>query len=172
MTVCVFSSLCQYYSMKEKRWSSEGLVPLEGSTLHSVHCLTQHLTMFGASLFVHPGVVVLLPPVCDNTMNYNYFFGRILISTHTYYPLRKTVKTLLLFLLQCVQSKGDIQNVVAGIVCAILVLIYLVVGLITHKLDHLDNLRVSQVPLCGRPGLYHYRVLVKTGWRPGAGQII
>uniref|UniRef100_A0A3B4YHA8 Polycystin-1-like n=1 Tax=Seriola lalandi dorsalis TaxID=1841481 RepID=A0A3B4YHA8_SERLL len=123
VSVCVFSSLCQYYSVTERRWSSEGLRPLEGSTLHAARCLTQHLTMFGASLFVHPGAVVLLPPVCD----------------------------------------------MVGIVCAALVVIHLLVGLIAHKLDHLDSVRLSQVPLCGRPGLYHYRVLVKTGWRRGAG---
>nr|XP_046233896.1 polycystin-1 [Scatophagus argus] len=128
VSVCVFSSLCQYYSVKHRRWSSEGLQPLEGSTLHTAHCLTHHLTMFGASLFVHPGAVVLLPP-----------------------------------------SGGPVQNMVVGIVCAVLVLIHLLVALIAHKLDHLDNLRLSQVPLCGRPGLYHYRVLVKTGWRRGAG---
>ncbi|XP_041830823.1 polycystin-1 [Melanotaenia boesemani] len=121
-------SLCQYYSVKEKRWSSEGLRSLEGSTLHTAHCLTQHLTMFGASLFLHPGAVVLLPP-----------------------------------------SVGLVRNMVAGIVCAVLVLLHLLVGLIAHKLDHLDSLRLNQVPLCGRPGLYHYRVLVKTGWWPGAG---
>ncbi|KAK2885110.1 hypothetical protein Q8A73_021584 [Channa argus] len=128
MPLCVFSSLCQYYSVQEGRWSSEGLQPLGGSTLHTAQCLTQHLTMFGASLFVHPGAVVLLPP-----------------------------------------SSGPVRNMVVGIVCAVLVLIHLLVGLIAHKLDHLDSLRVSQVPLCGRPGLYHYRVLVKTGWRRGAG---
>lgn len=69
-SVCVFSSLCRYYSVKEGRWSSEGLQPLEGSTLHAAHCLTQHLTMFGATLFVHPGAVVLLPPVCERTKHY------------------------------------------------------------------------------------------------------
>ncbi|KAM4623628.1 polycystin-1 [Polymixia lowei] len=127
-SVCVFSSLCQYYSVEKGRWSSEGLRPLEGSTLHTAHCLTRHLTMFGASLFVHPGAVVLLPP-----------------------------------------SDGPVRNIVVGIVCAVLVLIHLLLGLIAHKLDHLDSLRMSQVPLCGRPGLYHYRVLVKTGWRRGAG---
>ena len=61
---------------------------------------------------------------------------------------------------------------VAGIVCAVLVLLHLLVGLIAHKLDHMDSLRLCQVPLCGRAGLYCYRVLVKTGWRPGAGQPI
>ncbi|XP_022598094.1 polycystin-1-like [Seriola dumerili] len=121
-------SLCQFYSVTERRWSSEGLKPLEGSTLHAARCLTQHLTMFGASLFVHPGAVVLLPP-----------------------------------------SGGPMGNIVVGIVCAALVVIHLLVGLIAHKLDHLDSVRLSQVPLCGRPGLYHYRVLVKTGWRRGAG---
>lgn len=69
-SVCVFSSLCRYYSVKEGCWSSEGLQPLEGSTLHAAHCLTQHLTMFGATLFVHPGAVVLLPPVCERTKHY------------------------------------------------------------------------------------------------------
>ncbi|CAG5909761.1 unnamed protein product, partial [Menidia menidia] len=127
VSACVFSSLCQYYSVREGRWSRDGLLPLEGTTLHTAHCLTRHLTMFGASVFVHPGAVVLLPPA------------------------------------------GPVRNVVAGIVCAVLVLLHLLVGLVAHKLDHLDSLRLSQVPLCGRPGLYHYRVLVKTGWRPGAG---
>ncbi|KAK6301837.1 hypothetical protein J4Q44_G00278900 [Coregonus suidteri] len=127
-SVCVFSSLCQYYSLRERRWSTEGLRPLEGSTLHSAHCLTQHLTMFGASLFVHPDAVVLLPP-----------------------------------------SSGPMRNVVVGIVCAVLVLIHFLLGLIAHKLDHLESLRLCHVPLCGRPGRYSYRVLVKTGWRRGAG---
>lgn len=68
------------------------------------------------------------------------------------------------------QSGGPVRNVVVGIVCAVLVLIHLLVGLIAHKLDHLDSLRLSQVPLCGRPGMYHYRVLVKTGWKRRAGQ--
>lgn len=62
------------------------------------------------------------------------------------------------------------RNVVVVIVCVVLVLIHLLLGLIAHKLDHLESLRVSQVPLCGRPGRYQYRVLVKTGWRRGAGR--
>ncbi|KAM3591453.1 uncharacterized protein V6R79_002157 [Siganus canaliculatus] len=121
-------SLCQYYSLKERRWSSEGLQPLEGSTLHAAHCLTKHLTMFGASLFVHPGAVVLLPP-----------------------------------------SGGPVRNMLVAIVVSVLLLIHLLLWLIAHKLDHLDSVRLSQVPLCGQPGLYHYRVLVKTGWKQGAG---
>uniref|UniRef100_A0A1A8UGE7 Polycystic kidney disease 1b n=1 Tax=Nothobranchius furzeri TaxID=105023 RepID=A0A1A8UGE7_NOTFU len=125
---CVFSSLCRYYNVTEGRWSSEGLQPLEGSTLHAARCLTQHLTMFGASVFVHPGSVILLPP-----------------------------------------ADGPMQNTVVGIVCAVLVMLHLLAGLIALKMDHLDRLRLSQVPLCGRSGLYQYRVLVKTGLRPGAG---
>ncbi|CAJ1081176.1 polycystin-1 [Xyrichtys novacula] len=128
VSVCVFSSLCQYYSVNETRWSSEGLQPLDGSTLHSVRCRTRHLTLFGASMFVHPGAVILLPP-----------------------------------------SSGPVRNMVVGIICAILVLVHILMGLFTGKLDHLDSLRLSQVPLCGQPGLYHYRVLVKTGRRRGAG---
>ncbi|TWW81623.1 Polycystin-1 [Takifugu flavidus] len=128
VSVCVFSSLCQYYSQIEGRWRSEGLQPLEGSTLREAHCLTQHLTVFGASLFVHPGAIVLLPP-----------------------------------------TSGPVRNVIVVIACAVLVLIHLVVGIIAHKMDYLDSLRLRQVPLCGPPGLYQYRVLVKTGWRRGAG---
>ncbi|KAL0984070.1 hypothetical protein UPYG_G00136680 [Umbra pygmaea] len=127
-TVCVFSSLCQYFNLKERRWSSEGLQPLDGSTLHSANCLTQHLTMFGASLFVHPDALVLLPP-----------------------------------------AGGPVRNVVVGVVCAVLVLIHLLLGLIANKLDHLEQLRQHHIPLCGHPGRYSYRVLVKTGWGRGAG---
>lgn len=76
----------------------------------------------------------------------------------------------MLNLLPHLQPGGPIRNTVVAIVCAVLLLIHLLVGLIAHKLDHIDSLRLSQVPLCGRPGLYHYRVLVKTGWRRGAGQ--
>lgn len=73
VSVCVFSSLCQYYNQTEGRWRSDGLQPLEGSTLLEVHCLTKHLTMFGASLFVHPEAVILLPPVCHSTILKNIY---------------------------------------------------------------------------------------------------
>lgn len=59
---------------------------------------------------------------------------------------------------------------VVPIVCAALLLIHLVVGLIAHKLDHLDSIRLRQLRLCGRQGLYSYRVMVKTGRRRGAGR--
>lgn len=64
VSVCVFSMLCRFFSVDEKRWSSDGLSPLNGSSPHTAHCLTHHLTMFGASLFIHPEALLLLPPVC------------------------------------------------------------------------------------------------------------
>lgn len=165
VSVCVFSSLCQYYSQTEGRWRSDGLQPLEGSTLHEVHCLTKHLTMFGASLFIHPGAVVLLPPVCHSTILESIYIepamtekGVISICSH-FAPF------------VChLQSSGPVRNVMVAIVCAVLVLIHLVVGIMAHKMDYLDSLRLRQVPLCGPPGLYQYRVLVKTGWRRGSGE--
>ncbi|KAF3853205.1 hypothetical protein F7725_013893, partial [Dissostichus mawsoni] len=108
----VLRAVCQYYSVQQRRWSSEGLQPLEGSTLQAAHCLTQHLTMFGASMFLHPGA-----------------------------------------------PGGPVRNLLVGMVCAVLVLIHLLLGLIAHKLDHLERTRLSRVPLCGRPGLHQYRVL-------------
>lgn len=57
-----------------------------------------------------------------------------------------------------------------AIVCVVLVLLHLVVGIMAHKMDYLDSLRLRQIPLCGPAGLYQYRVLVKTGWRRGSGE--
>ncbi|XP_059386846.1 polycystin-1 [Carassius carassius] len=128
VSVCVFSMLCRFFSVDERRWSSDGLSPLSGSSPHTAHCLTHHLTMFGASLFIHPEALLLLPP-----------------------------------------SEEPVRNVVVGIVCGVLLLIYLLIGLIAHKLDHLESLRLSWVPLCGQNGHYQYRVLVKTGWKKGSG---
>ncbi|KAI4900305.1 hypothetical protein NFI96_010576 [Prochilodus magdalenae] len=121
-------SLCQFFSAEQRHWSTEGVSVLRSSTPNTAHCLTQHLTLFGASLFVHPDAILLLPP-----------------------------------------SDGPVRNVVVGIVCGVLLLIHLLVGLIAHKLDHLESLRLSCIPLCGQAGRYHYRVLVKTGWQRGAG---
>ncbi|XP_036427719.1 polycystin-1 [Colossoma macropomum] len=128
VSVCVFSSLCQFFNVEQRRWSTDGLNVLSSSSPNTADCLTQHLTLFGASLFVHPDAILLLPP-----------------------------------------SDGPVRNVVVGIVCGVLLLIHLLVGLIAHKLDHLESLRLSCIPLCGQAGRYHYRVLVKTGWQRGAG---
>nr|XP_015211578.1 PREDICTED: polycystin-1-like isoform X2 [Lepisosteus oculatus] len=127
-SVCVFSSLCQYFSLEERRWSSQGLSPLNGSSLKTAHCLTKHLTVFGASLFVHHSALILLPP-----------------------------------------SEGPAQNHVVGIVCVILLVIYLATVLIAHKMDDIDITRVGTIPLCGQSGRYQYQVLVKTGWTRGSG---
>ncbi|XP_037400188.1 polycystin-1 [Pygocentrus nattereri] len=128
VSVCVFSSLCQFFNVEQRRWSTDGLNVLSSSSPNTADCVTQHLTLFGASLFIHPDAIVLLPP-----------------------------------------SDGPVRNVVVGIVCGVLLLIHLLVGLIAHKLDHLENLRLSCIPLCGQAGRYHYRVLIKTGWQRGAG---
>uniref|UniRef100_A0A4W4HSG0 Polycystic kidney disease 1b n=1 Tax=Electrophorus electricus TaxID=8005 RepID=A0A4W4HSG0_ELEEL len=121
ISTCVFGSLCQFFSMEQRRWSTEGLSVLSSSNPRAAHCLTRHLTLFGASLFVHPDAIVLLPPVGPSLM------------------------------------------------CGVLLLIHLLVGLIAHKLDHVESVRLSCVPLCGQPGRYRYRVLVKTGWQRGSG---
>ncbi|XP_067286321.1 polycystin-1 [Pseudorasbora parva] len=128
VSVCVFSLLCRFFSVDERRWSSDGLSPLSDSSPHTAHCLTHHLTMFGASLFIHPEALLLLPP-----------------------------------------SEEPVKNMVVGIVCGVLLLIHLLVGLIAHKLDHLERQRLCWVPLCGQKGRYQYRVLVKTGWKRGSG---
>ncbi|XP_063819268.1 polycystin-1-like [Pseudophryne corroboree] len=53
--------------------------------------------------------------------------------------------------------------------CLVLLSLYVLLVLISHKLDHLDVSRVGIIPLCGPQGQYRYWVLVKTGWRRGAG---
>lgn len=68
------------------------------------------------------------------------------------------------------QSSGPVHNMMVAIVCAVMVLIHLVVGILAHKMDYLDSLRLRQIPLCSLPGLYQYKVLVKTGWRRGSGE--
>ncbi|KAG7324819.1 hypothetical protein KOW79_011135 [Hemibagrus wyckioides] len=128
VSVCVFSSLCQFFSMEQSRWSTAGLSVLSTSSPETAHCLTEHLTLFGASLFIHPDAIVLLAP-----------------------------------------SDGPSRNIVVGIVCGVLLLIHLLLGLIAHKLDHLESTRLSCIPLCGQSGRHRYRVLVKTGWYREAG---
>ncbi|XP_044308534.1 polycystin-1 isoform X2 [Varanus komodoensis] len=65
VTLGLYGSLCQYFNEQENRWKTEGMAPLEGTTPSKAVCLTQHLTAFGASLFVPPHSVqfVRLPPV-------------------------------------------------------------------------------------------------------------
>uniref|UniRef100_A0A663F4F5 Polycystin 1, transient receptor potential channel interacting n=1 Tax=Aquila chrysaetos chrysaetos TaxID=223781 RepID=A0A663F4F5_AQUCH len=54
VTLGLYTSLCQYFSEQEKRWKTEGIIPLEETRPDQAVCLTQHLTAFGASLFVPP----------------------------------------------------------------------------------------------------------------------
>ncbi|XP_039595651.1 polycystin-1 isoform X2 [Polypterus senegalus] len=61
-SVCVFTSLCHFFDLTDKRWSSTGLQPMAAASPSKAHCLTQHLTLFGASLFVFPDAVIFLPP--------------------------------------------------------------------------------------------------------------
>ncbi|XP_056405582.1 polycystin-1-like [Hyla sarda] len=126
VSVSLFSSLCQYFHMPSQTWRTEGVTPSNGSLPHEAVCQTNHLTLFGASMFVPPHQLILLHPV----------------------PRQWT-----LVLMCCL-----------GILC-----LYLLLVLISHKLDHMDVSRVGTIPLCGPAGQYRYWVLVKTGWRRGAG---
>ncbi|XP_044155397.1 polycystin-1-like [Bufo gargarizans] len=126
MSVSLFSSLCQYFHMPSQTWRTDGVTPSNASLPHEAVCQTNHLTLFGASVFVPPHQLILLPPA----------------------PRQWTLVLL------C---------------CLGLLSLYLLLVLISHKLDHLDVLRVGTIPLCGPAGQYRYWVLVKTGWRRGAG---
>ncbi|KAM7146056.1 polycystin-1-like isoform 2-T3 [Macrochelys suwanniensis] len=61
-TVTVFASLCQYFHFPSMRWSTEGLRPTAATNRKEIVCLTEHLTVFGASLFVPPHSILFLPP--------------------------------------------------------------------------------------------------------------
>lgn len=63
VTLGLYSSLCQYFNEEEARWKTEGMAPLEGATPQKAVCLTQHLTAFGASLFVPSHSVQFIKPV-------------------------------------------------------------------------------------------------------------
>ncbi|KAM4663485.1 polycystin-1-like [Discoglossus pictus] len=127
-SVSLFFSLCQYFHMPSQTWRSEGVTPSNASHPHQIVCNTRHLTVFGASLFVPPHQIVLLPPAAHSGQ-----------------------RTLVLM------------------TCSVILALYLLLVLISHKLDHLDVYRVGIVPLCGESGRYKYWVLLKTGWKRGAG---
>ncbi|XP_073537692.1 polycystin-1-like [Phyllobates terribilis] len=126
VSVGLFSSLCQYFDMPSQTWRTEGVTPSNASQPHEAVCQTNHLTLFGASIFVPPHQLILLPPA----------------------PRQWTL------VLVC---------------CLGLLSLYLLLVLISHKLDYLDISRVGTIPLCGPEGQFRYWVLVKTGWRKGAG---
>lgn len=127
-TVTLFSSLCQYFHLPSQSWRTDGVTSTDATTHSEVMCRTDHLTLFGASLFVPLHSVVFLPP-----------------------------------------SPGSRQSHLVLITCAGFLSIYLVLVLISHKLDDIDITRVGIIPLCGQPGRYKYWVMVKTGWKRGSG---
>ncbi|XP_018409573.1 PREDICTED: polycystin-1-like [Nanorana parkeri] len=126
VSVSLFSSLCQYFHVPSLTWRTDGMSPSNASLPHQAVCRAQHLTLFGASLFVPPHQLVWLSP-------------------------------------------SPRQWTLAVLCCTVLLSLYLLLVLITHKLDHLDLSRVGTIPLCGPQSQYRYWVLVKTGWRKGAG---
>ncbi|XP_048346143.1 polycystin-1-like [Sphaerodactylus townsendi] len=67
--VSVFASLCQYFHFPSMQWSIEGVTPTAASNPKEIVCQTQHLTVFGASLFVPPHSVVFLPPKAHSQQN-------------------------------------------------------------------------------------------------------
>ncbi|XP_039205638.1 polycystin-1 isoform X2 [Crotalus tigris] len=70
VTLGLYSSLCQYFNEEEARWKTEGMAPLEGATPEKAVCLTQHLTAFGASLFVPSHSVQFIKPPPGPGLNY------------------------------------------------------------------------------------------------------
>uniref|UniRef100_H3A3K9 Polycystin 1, transient receptor potential channel interacting n=1 Tax=Latimeria chalumnae TaxID=7897 RepID=H3A3K9_LATCH len=70
VTVGVYISLCQYFDEKKQRWETEGIVPVEDTSPDRAVCLTQHLTAFGASLFVPPDSVQFIFPAPRPGLNY------------------------------------------------------------------------------------------------------
>ncbi|XP_069807967.1 polycystin-1-like [Dendropsophus ebraccatus] len=126
VSVSLFSSLCQYFHMPSQTWRTEGVTSSNSSLPHEAVCQTNHLTLFGASMFVPPHQLILLSPA----------------------PRQWTL---------------------ALVCCLGLFSLYLLLAIISHKLDHMDVSQVGTIPLCGPAGQYRYWVLVKTGWRRGAG---
>ncbi|XP_023369505.1 polycystin-1 [Otolemur garnettii] len=70
VSVGLYTSLCQYFSEEEMMWKTEGLVPLEETSPSQAVCLTRHLTVFGASLFVPPSRIHFIFPEPAAAMNY------------------------------------------------------------------------------------------------------
>ncbi|XP_069510961.1 polycystin-1-like [Ambystoma mexicanum] len=62
VVITVLSSLCQYFHMPSQSWRTEGVTSTDATNDREVMCRTEHLTLFGASLFVPLHTVVFLPP--------------------------------------------------------------------------------------------------------------
>ncbi|CAH2307448.1 polycystin-1 [Pelobates cultripes] len=70
VTLGLYTSLCQYFDENEMKWKTEGVVPLEDTRPDRAVCLTQHLTAFGASLFVPRHSVHFIHPPAPPGLNY------------------------------------------------------------------------------------------------------
>uniref|UniRef100_A0A8D0H915 Polycystin 1, transient receptor potential channel interacting n=1 Tax=Sphenodon punctatus TaxID=8508 RepID=A0A8D0H915_SPHPU len=70
VTLGLYTSLCQYFNEQEMKWKTEGIIPLEDTTPEQAVCLTEHLTSFGASLFVPPHSVQFIYPAPGPGLNY------------------------------------------------------------------------------------------------------
>ncbi|XP_067860482.1 polycystin-1 [Heptranchias perlo] len=69
ISVTVYTSLCQYFDFQSLRWRTDGIVPTHWTRPEEAVCLTRHLTVFGASLFVSPDTVEFLPPATRPVQN-------------------------------------------------------------------------------------------------------
>ncbi|XP_078257383.1 polycystin-1 [Rhinoraja longicauda] len=69
VSVVVYTSLCQYFDLQSLRWRTDGIFPTRWTRPEEAVCLTHHLTVFGASLFVYPDAVQFLPPVNSPVRN-------------------------------------------------------------------------------------------------------
>ncbi|XP_072882775.1 polycystin-1 [Hemitrygon akajei] len=69
VSVIVYTSLCQYFDFQSLRWRTDGIFPTHWTRPGETVCLTQHLTVFGASLFVYPEAIQFLPPVNSPVQN-------------------------------------------------------------------------------------------------------
>ncbi|XP_051889314.1 polycystin-1 [Pristis pectinata] len=69
VSVIVYTSLCQYFDFQSLKWRTDGILPTHWTRPEEAVCLTQHLTVFGASLFVYPDAVQFLPPVNSPVQN-------------------------------------------------------------------------------------------------------
>ncbi|XP_048411204.2 polycystin-1 [Stegostoma tigrinum] len=69
ITITIYTSLCQYFDFQSLQWRTEGIVPTHWTRLEEAVCLTRHLTLFGASLFVSPNAVEFLAPADKPVQN-------------------------------------------------------------------------------------------------------
>nr|XP_040021045.1 polycystic kidney disease protein 1-like 2 [Gasterosteus aculeatus aculeatus] len=57
LTISSFTGRCLYWDTENETWSSDGCQVGDKSTPQRIHCLCNHLTLFGGSFFVMPNYV-------------------------------------------------------------------------------------------------------------------